>query len=195
MNDCLRIPLLAAALLLSACSDGEPWRTRDISGLMPELEFRLTDDRGRQVTADAFDGRVNLLYFGFTHCPDICPATLGKLVRARSELPDELGDEVRILFVSVDPGRDDPESLRTWTGYFGDDVIGLTGEKDALDALTRRYRVTYGYGEETEPGRYNVSHSSAVFGFDPEGEARLLLRKDDPVAAISADLERLLRQG
>ncbi|MDZ7826438.1 MAG: SCO family protein [Gammaproteobacteria bacterium] len=195
MNDCLRIPLFVAILLLAACDEGEPWRTRDISGLMPELEFRLIDDRGQPVTADAFDGRVNLLYFGFTHCPDICPATLGKLVRARSELPDGLGKNVRILFVSVDPQRDDPQSLRTWTGYFGDDVVGLTGDREALDALTRRYRVTYGYGEETEPGRYDVSHSSAVFAFDPEGEARLLLRKDDPVAAISADLERLLREG
>ena len=195
MNDCLRIPLFVAILLLAACDEGETWRTRDISGLMPELEFRLIDDRGQRVTADAFDGRVNLLYFGFTHCPDICPATLGKLVRARSELPDGLGKNVRILFVSVDPQRDDPQSLRTWTGYFGDDVVGLTGDREALDALTRRYRVTYGYGEETEPGRYDVSHSSAVFAFDPEGEARLLLRKDDPVAAISADLERLLREG
>jgi protein SCO1/2 len=194
VNDRLRIPLLVAVLLLAACSAGEPWRTRDISGLMPELEFRLIDDRGQPVTADAFDGGVNLLYFGFTHCPDICPATLGKLVRARSELPSGLREDVRILFVSVDPRRDSPESLRTWTGYFGENVVGLTGDRDDLDTLTRRYRVTYGYGEETAPGRYDVSHSSAVFVFDPAGEARLLLRRDDPVAAISADLERLLRE-
>jgi protein SCO1/2 len=195
VTDLLRSLLLAGAVLLGACSDGEPWRTRDISGLMPELEFRLIDERGERVSADSFDGSLNLLYFGFTHCPDICPATLGKLVRARSDLPAGLRENVRILFVSVDPGRDGPESLRTFTDYFGDDVVGLTGGREALDRLTRRYRVTYGYGEETAPGRYDVSHSSAVFAFDPEGDARLLLRRDDPVAAITADLERLLREG
>lgn len=194
MTTGLRSLLAVALLLLGACGEGEPWRTRDISGLMPELEFRLIDDRGERVTADAFDGTLNLLYFGFTHCPDICPATLGKLVRARSELPADLREDVRILFVSVDPERDDPETLRNWTDYFGDRVVGLSGDRDDLDALTRRYRVTYGYGEETEPGRYDVSHSSAVFVFDPGGDARLLLRRDEPVEAIRTDLERLLRE-
>jgi protein SCO1/2 len=191
---CLARSVLFAvlALALAACGGDPAVRTKDISGLMPELEFTLVDERGETVTAADYAGTVNLLFFGFTHCPDICPVTLGKLDRAVDELPAGDREDVRILFVSVDPQRDDPAALREYTDFFGEGIVGLTGEADALDALTKRYRTTYGYGEETAPGEYAVSHSSAVFAFDRDGEARLLMRQDDPIEAITADVARLL---
>ncbi|SDI67919.1 SCO family protein [Billgrantia gudaonensis] len=179
-----------ASLWLAGC--GEPaWQTKDISGLMPPLEFELVDENGHDVEADQYLGKSTLLFFGFTHCPDVCPATLGRLEAAIGRLDESARDDIQVLFVSVDPRRDDPETLRAYTESFGARFIGLTGNRAALDALTRRYRVTYGYGEADDDGNYAVSHSSAVFGFDERGEARVLIRDSDPMEAVVADLERL----
>ncbi|MDX1604948.1 MAG: SCO family protein [Candidatus Competibacterales bacterium] len=180
------------ALLLAACSDPVDWKTRDISGLMPELAFTLTSERGEQVDAADYRGKALLLFFGYTHCPDICPLTLARLRAALNRLEPRQRQQVRVLFVSVDPARDDPARLREYTDAFGPDVTGLTGTQAQLQALTRRYRVTYGYGDPDENGDYLVSHSSAVFAFDPEGEVRLLIRDEHGPEAIAADLQRLL---
>ncbi|MGM0702370.1 MAG: SCO family protein [Pseudomonadota bacterium] len=179
-----------ASLWLAGC--GEPtWQTKDISGLMPPLEFDLIDENGHDVNAERYLGKSTLLFFGFTHCHDVCPATLGRLEAAIGRLDETARDDIQVLFVSVDPRRDDPETLRAYTEPFGSRFIGLTGDQAALDALTRRYRVTYGYGEADSDGNYSVSHSSAVFGFNERGEARVLIRDSDPMEAVVADLERL----
>jgi len=187
--------LIAAAMLaivLSACGDAS-WQTKDISGMMPELEFTLTSENGETVTAERYGDRVNLLFFGYTHCPDICPITLGRLRGVMNRLPGEVADDVRVLFVSVDPERDGSAELRSYTDQFGERFVGLTGTRDQLDALTKRYRTTYGYGEPDAQGNYEVSHGSAVYAFDPGGNARLLIRSDDQPAAVAADLEQLVR--
>lgn len=192
----LRKGLLVALfgpLLLIACG-GEEWRTKDISGLVPDLEFALTDEQGRAVRAADYRGRIALLFFGYTYCPDVCPATMARLSTAVAALGPGAHDELRVLFVSVDPARDTPEHLRRYTDYFGDSVIGLTGDKPALDALTKRYRVTYGYGDKDADGNYSVSHASGVFVFGREGEPRLLLRESDTQEAVQEDLRRLLSE-
>ncbi|TFH87469.1 SCO family protein [Billgrantia azerbaijanica] len=183
------IPVVAS-LWLVGCGE-QAWQTKDISGLMPPLEFELIDENGNDVTADQFIGKSTLLFFGFTHCPDVCPTTLARLDAATQRMDEATRDDIQVLFVSVDPRRDDPETLRTYTDAFGPQFIGLTGDKAALDELTRRYRVTYGYGEEDSDGNYDVSHSSAVFAFNDQGEVRLLIRDSDPMDAVVADLERL----
>ncbi|PRY71766.1 SCO family protein [Halomonas ventosae] len=183
------VPVLVS-LWLTGCGERE-WQTKDISGLMPVLEFTLTDEKGNTVNAESFRGKPTLLFFGFTHCPDVCPTTLARLGTAIKRLDDETQEDMQVLFVSVDPARDDPETLKEYTDAFGPQFVGLTGDKQALDALTHRYRVTYGYGEEDDNGNYIVSHSSAVFAFNDQGEARLLIRDSDPMDAVVADLERL----
>lgn len=180
-------------LALAGCED-PAWRTTDISGVMPELEFELTDENGRTVRAADYRGQVALLFFGFTNCPDVCPVTLANLAK----LADDIGaapDDLRILFVSVDPSRDTLSAIKRYTDNFGPWVIGMTGAPGVLQALTRRYRVTYGYGDEDPSGAYDVSHSSAVFAFDRSGRARLLLRNSDPPESVRADLRRLLAEG
>lgn len=189
-----KLLLLLAMVLLGGCGESG-WQTKDISGLMPPLEFALINEHGKPVSEADYQGQVTLLFFGFTHCPDICPATLAHLATMTDELGKEARDNVQILFVSVDPTRDDPDTLRQYTDKFGPEFIGLTGDKAALDALTRRYRVTYGYGDENEAGHYAVSHSSAVFAFDREGAPRLLIRESDPRAAVIDDLQQLLASG
>lgn len=184
------IPLLLAAALLSACG-GEEWRTREIAGLMPPLEFQLTGADGEGLTEQAFRGDVTIMFFGYTFCPDICPATLARLAATVDRLPEDAAENVRVLFVSVDPKRDDPERIAAYAGAFGENVNGATGTQEQLRELTRRYRTTYGYGEADQHGNYLVSHASAVFVFDEEGEVRLMFRQDDPIEAMAGDLEEL----
>jgi protein SCO1/2 len=180
-----------AVLLLAGCGES-PWHGKEISGLMPELEFELISESGRTVTEDIFEGRPVAMYFGFTHCPDICPATLARLVAATRRLPEPAAERLQLAFVSVDPGRDGPEELRRYTDAFSERMLGLTGSQDQLEALTRRYRVTFGYEEPAADGSYNVSHSSAILVFDGELAPRLMLLDSLGVAEIAADLERLL---
>ena len=186
--------LLACLLVLAAsgCGGEASWQTKDIGGLMPELDFTLTSENGKTVTEKEYTGRVNLLFFGYTNCPDICPITLGRLRGVMDKLPPDVAERVQVLFVSVDPKRDGPESLRSYTASFGDSFIGLTGSKEQLDALTKRYRTTYGYGEADAQGNYDVSHGSAVYAFDTGGEPRLLIRSDDSMDAIAEDLEQFV---
>lgn len=182
-----------AGAVLAGCSRGEPWETMDISGMMPELEFTLVDEDGEPVRAERFRGRVVLMFFGYTSCPDVCPTTLARLTDVLGELDPEARRRVDVLFVSVDPERDTPARLAAYTDAFGDGIVGLTGDQEALRDLNRRYRVTYGYGEPDAEGNYEVSHSGAVFAFDAEGDARLLIRGSDGREALVSDLRRLVR--
>lgn len=188
-----RLALAGLVLLLSGCAQDPSWQTRDVSGVLPDLEFRLTDERGETVTEEDFLGRPTAVFFGYTHCPDICPITMGKLRMAIGQMPEDLRDDVQVLFVSVDPERDDPARLTEYTASFGPQFIGLTADEPTLRNVTKRYRATFSHEAPDENGDYLVSHPSAVYVFDAEGSARLLMRNDDPAKAIARDLERLAR--
>jgi protein SCO1/2 len=184
----------AASLLLlfAACGDsGGEWRGHQISGVMPDLAYDLTSETGNTVSAGAYGGKIRLLFFGYTHCPDICPVTLARLKAAIGMLPAEQQDNLRVLFVSVDPARDGPQRLREYTTHFGEQFVGLTGSQDQLRTLTRRYRVTYGYGETNDSGFYEVSHSSGVFVFGRQGEIQLLFNQSLSPDEMAEDLRRL----
>ena len=186
---------LASLVMLGGCfGDNENWNGKDISGLMPELAFELTGTSGDTVTAEQTDGNIRLLFFGFTSCPDICPATLQKLSRAVKDLPTELRKDTQIVFVSVDPQRDTPERIDSYVSFFSDRAIGLTGEEPVLRELSKRYRTTFGYDEPDAEGNYNVSHSGAVYVFDREGKARLLIRPELSVEDIRMDLVALAEE-
>lgn len=189
------LPLLGLVLLLSGCSSGTPWHGKDISGLMPDLDFRLTGTSGKTVTEADTEGQIRLLYFGFTSCPDVCPTTLNGLNRAIDQMPAGLQDRVTTLFVSVDPQRDTPKRIASYVNFFGDNVIGMTAEEPALRDLTKRYRTTFGYDEPDAEGNYQVSHSAAVYVFDGAGNARLLFRPDLTPQMMSEDLTTLASEG
>lgn len=190
----LRRAWLAMALLaVAGCGGAEKpqWALKDISGLMPRLEFTLSSQDGRAVNAGDFRGKVTMLFFGYTHCPDVCPTTLGMLSQALADLGTR-ADAVRVLFVTVDPQRDTLAVLRQYTALFGPQFVGLRGSDDQLEALAKRFRVGYSRGEPDANGSYPVTHSSAVFIFDREGEARLLGRGSDSAEAVAHDLERMV---
>lgn len=183
--------LAVIALALAGCGHRHPFHARDISGLMPALDFTLTDDTGRTVTAADFQGKDVLLFFGYTNCPDYCPATLAHLHQAIKRLPEATRKSIKVLFVSVDPKRDTPAKLKQYTAYFGPEFMGLTGSLDALKDLTKRYRTTFSYGKADAQGNYVVSHGLAVYAFDRRGQVRLMILNDEPVPQLSQDLTQL----
>ena len=185
----LVVPVLMLAL--AGCEQQPEWNGRDISGLMPPLEFELTGEDGERITEKAFADQVVALFFGYTHCPDVCPPTLSRLAQSIQQLPDELQDDVRVLFVSVDPERDTPQHLKEYTDYFGEQVTGATGEIPQLRKLTKRYRTTFSHGQPDKDGNYTVSHGQAVYIFDRSGKVRLMARDEMSVDELASDLERL----
>lgn len=188
---CHKLLVVLALLLLVGCSD-QQWRTTDISEMMPALDFDLVNEDGVEVDETLYEGKATLLYFGYTHCPDVCPITLAKMATALRRLDADVRDQIQVLFVSVDPSRDTPEVLKQYTDAFGPEFIGLTGERTDINAVANRYRVTYDYDDEDAYGNYTVTHTSAVFAFDPQGDAYFMIRDSDTLESIVADLKQLV---
>jgi protein SCO1/2 len=176
--------LFFAMLALFGCSK-PAWHMTDISGAMPRLDFHMSS-AGKPVSAADFRGKVVALYFGYSHCPDVCPATLANLadVVARVNSPD-----VTVLFVTVDPYRDTDAVMADYAKAFSPQVVGLRGTENQLASLARTYRVAYSV-KKGPP--YEVTHSNAVFFFDRVGKARLVTTDTGNAAAIAEDVKRLL---
>lgn len=185
-----RIAVLLLALTLTACSKGElrPGVT-DVTGASPDLQFTMTRaSDGQEVTAADYRGKVVVLYFGYTNCPDVCPETLANLTEAVQKLGARAND-VRILFVTVDPARDTLDKLKPYTNAFAPQLDGLRGTPNELLRLARRYRVAYDI--RTTP-KYEVMHSESVFFFDPQGAARLAELSTRNMNAVAGDIIRLM---
>lgn len=188
--------LLLSALVLGGCQRNAPlpFLLTNISGHMPDLDFKLTNDLGKPVTGADYRGKVVLLYFGYTHCPDVCPLTLAQLHVVMQRL-GPLADDVRILFVSVDPARDTPKIMHAYVNAFDSHAIGLTGTPRATEALSKRYRSAFTREPSSPDGNYEVSHSSAIYVFDREGKARLLATPSASHDDLFHDLKLLLNNG
>lgn len=182
----MRVFALALVLLLAGCGKTS-FHMTDISGAMPALDFRMTRVRdGAAVTGADYRGKLVVLYFGYTNCPDVCPATLANLAQMLSRVNSP---DVRVLFVTVDPARDSAEGLKKYTAAFSPQIEGLRGSDNDLATLARRYRVAYA----VDPGPpYAVMHSNAVFFFDKTGKARLVTTDTGDTAAMAEDVKKLL---
>ena len=184
--------LLFVTVMLAACTGRDSgYSLKSISGLVPSLEFQLTNQDGQAVTAADYRHDVVLLYFGYTQCPDECPTTLTTLANALRTLGPR-ASQVRVLFVSVDPKRDTTAVLKRYVSNFGPEFVGLRGDQAELAALSRRYRIAYHYEQPDKYGNYEVDHSSAIFVFDGRGRARLLGQSDNTAQQVASDLRRLL---
>jgi protein SCO1/2 len=178
---------------LASCGNDDGRDLTDITGAMPPLAFHLTRATdGAAVTADDYRGRVVVLYFGYTHCPDVCPATLANLTEALRQT-GRAASGVSVLFVTVDPNRDSLPALRDYAGAFAPEIAGMRGSDDDLLALARRYRVTYGVTPAAPGQPYAVMHSDAVFFFDGSGRARAVATATDDTKAIALELTQLSR--
>jgi protein SCO1/2 len=184
----MRIAVFLLALLLAGCGRA-PSHMTDIAGGMPRLDFRMMRaSDGAAVNGASYRGKVVALYFGYTHCPDICPTTLANLTDMLGKVKSP---DVQVLFVTVDPARDTAPVLKQYVRAFSPQIDGLVGDENELADLARRYRVAYSV--KAGPP-YEVMHSNAVFFFDREGRARLVTTSTDDTAATAEDVTRLLHR-
>lgn len=183
------------ACLLAGC--GEPDSSFDmpemrhatlLSEPRPVADFRLTDQSGTTFSALDLRGRWNVLFTGFTHCPDICPATLGLLSAVERRLEGEPG--YRVIFVSVDPERDTPDQLREYMVWFSPEWTGLTGPKSELDRLLGSLQMAY-VRVPTGDGEYTMDHATALLLIDPEGRMAGFWKAPLDLEALSEDLAGL----
>ena len=189
------VPLLGllAGLALAACSGGAeepPLKGAAIGG-----PFTLTDQDGRPATERDYAGRYRIMYFGFTHCPDVCPtdlAVIGQALRRFEKSDPARAARVTPIFVSVDPERDTPAVLKDYVAAFHPRLVGLTGTPPQLADMARRYGAYYGK-EAPAAGGYNVNHSRLAQLIGPQGEPIALLPYDKGAEAVAAELDRWVK--
>jgi protein SCO1 len=187
-----------AVAFLAGCDNGAKWHAIDVSGSLPALSFTMTrSEDGKRVTEADYRGKIVLLYFGYTECPDECPTTLANMAQILRRLGAD-APHLRILFVTVDPNRDTAPVLAAYVKNFAPEIVGLRGTPDELAALARRYRVVYSVTPATEDQPYEVTHSAGIYVFDRSGAARLIFASLDTatpdIAGTTADLRRLVAE-
>lgn len=162
-----------------------------LSNPQPAPEFTLTADTGERVSLESYRGQVVLMYFGYTFCPDICPASLAELADATDLLGDE-ADEVQVVMVSVDPARDTPEALSEYMDYFDPNFVGLTGTDSEIRAVADAYGVFYQAEQGTAATGYLVDHLASVFVIDRDGDWVEILSYGTTSEQIAADVRAWL---
>jgi protein SCO1/2 len=176
----------------AGCDSRPQFRSTDITGAPYGHALELTDHTGKPRRLEDWRGKVVVLFFGFTHCPDICPTTLAEISSSIRQLgPD--ADRVQVLLVSVDPERDTQEALAKYVTAFDPRFLGLRGDLAATRKVAAEFKI---YFEKRKQGEgYTVDHSGQSYVIDPQGRLRLLVRHDRIGQDLAADLRTLLRDG
>lgn len=184
--------LLVAALVLDGCSSAKPqFEGVDITGADYAKDFHLTDPSGRPRSLADYKGKVVVLFFGYTQCPDVCPTTMAELHTVMGTLgPD--ADRVQVLFVTLDPARDTPALLAQYAPAFDPRFVGLFGDEAMTAKTAKDFKVFYQRVPGPTPTSYTLDHTAGSYVFDPQGRIRLFLRQGQPAAAVAHDLKILL---
>ena len=180
--------VLLALLALSACS---PNVTPPLAGAKIGGPFTLVDEDGKSVTDASYRGKYRIVYFGYTFCPDVCPTDEANLMRgwqAFAKIDVARAGNIISLFITVDPARDTPAVLKSWTANFDSRLVGLTGSPTAIAAVAKAYGVAYSAQKPTAPGVYFVDHTSAAYLIDPDGKPLALLSAEGPPQKIANEL-------
>lgn len=185
---------LLLLVLTTACAPGQraDFVATDITGADFGRALELTDHNGVRHSLKDFRGKLVVLFFGYTHCPDVCPTTLADMAAAFKLMPAEAAKQVQVLFVSVDPERDSAEMLKQYVPYFHPSFLGLLGTPDEVAAAAKEFRIHY--RKHVEPGAtdYLVDHTAGSYVLDKQGRLRLFQPFAQPPADIAHDLELLL---
>jgi protein SCO1/2 len=188
-----RSSVLLLAVLLAACSPEAPkFRSTDITGADFGKVLELTGQDGKPRGLADFRGKVVVLFFGYTHCPDICPTTLADTAAAMKKLGPDAA-RVQVLFVTVDPERDTPEILAKYVPAFDASFLGLYGDAAATQRAAKEFKIYYEKRPGGAPGAYTVDHSGQSYVLDAQGRLRLFVRHDRIAQDLADDLRALLK--
>jgi protein SCO1/2 len=183
-----------AAALLAGCGPGKPsFKSVDVTGADFGRELKLTDHTGKPRTLTDFQGKVVVVFFGFTQCPDVCPTTLVEMKAVKEKLGKD-GERVQVLFVTVDPERDTPELLAKYVPAFDPTFIGLYGDAEATARTAKEFKVFYKKVPGSSPTNYSVDHTAALYIYDPSGRLRLFAKHAQGADALAYDIKLLLDQ-
>jgi protein SCO1 len=183
--------IITASLLAAACAGEPQFKSTDITGVDYGRRLELTDHTGRARRLEDFRGKAVVLFFGFTHCPDVCPTTLADISTALKALGRD-ADRVQVLFVTVDPERDTQQALAKYVNAFDARFLGLYGDAAATRRAAQEFKIYY---EKRKTGdSYSVDHSAQTYVLDPQGRLRLLVRHERLGSDLAADLKTLLEE-
>lgn len=181
------------ATLLAACSEAKPqFKAIDLTGADYARDFQLADHNGQQRSLKDFRGKLVVLFFGFTQCPDVCPTTMGEVAEAKRLMGAD-GARVQGLFVTVDPERDTPEVLKAYMQNFDPSFLALRGTPEQLATVAKEYKVYYKKVPGATPTSYSMDHSAASYVYDAQGRLRLYTRYGTGPQALASDLQLLLK--
>jgi protein SCO1/2 len=184
-----------AALALAACQGEAPkFRSTDITGVDYGKTLELTDHHGKLRRLEDFRGKAVVLFFGYTHCPDVCPTTLADMAQVLRQLGKD-AERVQVLFVTVDPERDTPEALARYVPAFDPRFLGLRGDLEATRRVAKEFKIYFEKRLGKTPGEYAVDHSAQSYVIDPQGRLRLFLRHGRIAEDLGPDLRTLLGTG
>lgn len=187
-----RFVALLAVLFLAACSPST-FKATDITGADFARAFDLTGHDGKRYTLADFKGKVVLVFFGFTQCPDVCPTSLARLAEVAKALGAD-AEQMQVVFISVDPERDTRELLSQYVPAFNPRFLGLFGDAEATARTAKEFKVIY----QKQPGKtdttYTIDHSAGTYVFDKAGRVRLFLRHEAATEDVVHDLRILLKQ-
>lgn len=198
-----RAVLLAAlgtAATLAACDGGLPgsggkpvFKAVDITGAEYARSLSLQDPDGRTRSLAEFKGKVVVVFFGYTQCPDVCPATMAELAEVKRSLGAD-GARVQGLFVTIDPERDSAELLKAYTANFGPDILGLRGTPEQTSATAKEFKVFFNKVPGKTDTSYTMDHTAGSYVFDAKGRVRLFTRYGTGAQALADDLKVLLAE-
>jgi protein SCO1/2 len=182
----------AAAGGLAACGEKKPqFSGIDLTGADYAKDFNLPDTEGKPRSLKDFAGKVVVVFFGYTQCPDVCPTTLAEIAQAKQILGGD-GAKVQGVFITVDPERDTPQVLKGYVANFGPDFVALRPSPDQLAGVAKDFKVYFKKVEGKAPGSYTMDHTAASFVYDAQGRLRLYTRYGIGPQALAGDLKQLL---
>ena len=195
--------LISAALatsllaLLQGCERAgapAPFKSVDITGATYAQDLDLPDTEGQRRKIAEFKGKLTVVFFGFTQCPDVCPTTMLELAQVKKALGAD-GDKVQGIFISLDPERDTPAVLKAYVDNFSPDFIALRGTLEETQAAAKRFKVFYAKVPGKTGSSYTMDHTAGSFVFDAQGKIRLFTRYGTGAEALKHDLQLLLKPG
>ncbi|ALK95824.1 photosynthetic protein synthase I [Massilia sp. WF1] len=193
------LPVLVAAALalsLSACDklpgkQAASFQNTDVTGLDYAKGFSLLDHTGKPRTLADYKGKVVIVFFGYTQCPDVCPTTMAEMASVMQKLGPQ-ADQVQVLFITLDPERDTPQLLASYVPAFDKRFVGLYGTPEQTAKTAKDFKVFYSKVPGSAPGSYTIDHMAGSFVFDKEGRVRLFIRHGVGADSIVHDVRQLL---